>query len=221
MKQRLILVDYENIGKIDLSLLDASYKAIIFVGARQNTPKASRKRSTAHRFSRVDFQKIEGVGKNALDFHIAFQLGRTFETAPETQCIVLSKDKGFDPLLAYLNKNGLACQRIAALEELLAEELPEPEAQALENACKHCGKASCVEHLGGQWCSHCGHFSSPPDPQQMPSRQAKYREKKKESYGYEPLMGTCAWCHQRTDMSGGIYDDGEWMCPGCISAYAR
>ncbi|WP_228757920.1 hypothetical protein, partial [Pseudomonas aeruginosa] len=66
-----------------------------------------------------------------------------------------------------------------------------------------------------------GHFSSPPDPQQMPSRQAKYREKKKESYGYEPLMGTCAWCHQRTDMSGGIYDDGEWMCPGCISAYAR
>jgi len=219
--QRLILVDYENIGKIDLSLLDASYRAIIFVGAKQNTPKASRKPSAAHRFSRVDFQKIEGVGKNALDFHIAFQLGRTFETAPETQCIVLSKDKGFDPLLAYLNKNGLACQRIGALEELAAEELPEPVALSPEDACGRCGKASCVEHLGGQWCSHCGHFSSPPDPQQMPSRQAKYREKKKESYGYEPLMGTCAWCHQRTDMSGGIYDDGEWMCPGCISGYAR
>ncbi|AVO56094.1 hypothetical protein C7A17_26245 [Ectopseudomonas mendocina] len=221
MTRRLILVDYENIGKVDLSLLDNSYRAIIFVGAKQNTPKASRKPSTVHRFSRVDFQKIEGVGKNALDFHIAFQLGRTFETAPETQCIVLSKDKGFDPLLAYLNKKGLVCQRIAALEELLLEELPESEAQALENACKSCGKLSCVEHLGGQWCSYCGNFSSPPDPQQMPSRQAKYREKKKDSYGYEPLMGTCAWCHQRTDMSGGIYDDGEWMCSGCISGYAR
>lgn len=221
MTQRLILVDYENIGKIDLSLLDASYRAIIFVGAKQNTPKASRKPSTAHRFSRVDFQKIEGVGKNALDFHIAFQLGRTFETAPETQCIVLSKDKGFDPLLAYLDKNGLACQRIAALEDLLPAELPVTVQQTLENACKRCGRASCVEHLGGQWCSHCGHFSSPPDPQQMPSRQAKYRANKNESYGYEPLMGTCAWCHQRTDMSGGIYDDGEWMCPSCISGYAR
>ncbi|MDP9937881.1 PIN domain-containing protein [Ectopseudomonas alcaliphila] len=221
MTQRLILVDYENIGKIDLSLLDASYRAIIFVGAKQNTPKASRKPSTAHRFSRVDFQKIEGVGKNALDFHIAFQLGRTFETAPETQCIVLSKDKGFDPLLAYLNKNGLACQRIIALEELLPEELPEPEVLAPENACKLCGKASCVEHLGGQWCSYCGHFSSPPDPKQMPSCQEKYREKKKDSYSYGPLMGTCAWCYQRSDMSGGIYDDGEWMCPGCISGYAR
>lgn len=147
--QRLILVDYENIGKIDLSVLDGSYRAIIFVGAKQNTPKASRTPSTAHRFSRVDFQKIEGVGKNALDFHIAFQLGRIFETAPETQCVVLSKDKGFDPLLAYLNKNGLACQRIEGLDELVSEELPEPVVPASDDACSSCGKASCVEHLGG------------------------------------------------------------------------
>ncbi|MGU0733906.1 PIN domain-containing protein [Pseudomonas aeruginosa] len=224
--QRLILVDYENIGKIDLSLLDASYRAIIFVGAKQNTPKASRKPSTAHRFSRVDFHKIEGIGKNALDFHIAFHLGRTFETAPETECIVLSKDKGFDPLLAYLNKNGLACQRIAALEELLppADQqapVPAPAASPAGATCGRCGKASCAEHLGGQWCSNCGHFASPPDPKQMPSRQPQYREKKQNAYAYEPLMATCGWCHQRTDMSGGIYDDGEWMCGGCISRYAR
>lgn len=160
--QRLILVDCENIGKIDLSLLDASCRAIIFVGAKQNAPKASHTLSTAHRFSRVDFQKIEGVGKNALDFHIAFQLGHTYETAPGPHCVVLSKDKGFDPLLAYLNKNGLACQRIATLEELLPEELV---AQTPADACNRCGKASCVEHLGGQWCSHCSHFSSPPNPQ--------------------------------------------------------
>lgn len=221
MTQRLILVDYENIGKIDLSLLDASYHAIIYVGAKQNTPKASRNPSTAHRSTRVDFQKIEGVGKNALDFHIAFQLGRTFETAPETECIVLSKDKGFDPLLAFLNRNGLACQRVAALDELLPAEPPaEPVEQPREDACKRCGKATCVEHLGGQWCSDCGYFSSLPDPKRMPSQQPQYRVKKHDSYTYEPLMGTCGWCHQRTDMSGGIYDDGEWMCGGCIGRYA-
>ncbi|MCY1307941.1 hypothetical protein D9M70_579090 [compost metagenome] len=55
----------------------------------------------------------------------------------------------------------------------------------------------------------------------MPSRQPQYREKKKDAFTYEPLMATCGWCHQRTDMSGGIYDDGEWMCGGCISRYAR
>jgi hypothetical protein len=69
---------------IDLSILDDSFRAIIFVGAKQNPPRASRKKATEHRFSRVDFQKIEGSGKNALDFHIAFELGRTFETAPMT-----------------------------------------------------------------------------------------------------------------------------------------
>ncbi len=224
LPKRLVLVDYENIGKIDLSQLDVSYRAIIFVGARQNTPKDSRRPSTAHRFTRVDFHKIEGVGKNALDFHIAFQLGRTFETAPDTECIVLSKDKGFDPLLAYLNKNGLVCRRISALDELQPQAAPElsvPVGSPEGVMCKRCGKASCVEHLGGQWCSDCGHFASPPDPGLMPSQQPKYREKKKDTYAYEPLMGTCGWCHQRTDMSGGIYDDGEWMCPACVSSYTN
>ena len=111
MTKRLLLVDLENVHKIDLSLLDESYRAIIYVGAKQNPPKAASKKATAHRFQRVDFQKIEGSGKNALDFHIAFQLGRIIETEPETECIVLSADKGFDPLLSHLNKNGLICRR--------------------------------------------------------------------------------------------------------------
>lgn len=76
MTQRLLLVDLENVHKIDLSLLDETYRAIVYVGAKQNPPKAASKKSKAHRFQRVDFQKIEGAGKNALDFHIAFELGR-------------------------------------------------------------------------------------------------------------------------------------------------
>ena len=70
MGKKLLLVDLENKHKVDLSPLD-SFKAIIFVGANQNPPKAFKKPATAHRFSRVDFLKISGSGKNALDFHIA------------------------------------------------------------------------------------------------------------------------------------------------------
>jgi len=103
--KKLLLVDLENKHKVDLSPLDESFKAIIFVGAHQNPPKASKKPATAHRFSRVDFLKISGAGKNALDFHIAFELGRTFETAPDTECFVLSGDKGFDPLLCWRRLN--------------------------------------------------------------------------------------------------------------------
>lgn len=220
MDMKLVLVDYENIQKIDLSILDDTYSAIIFVGARQNPPKASKHKATAHRFSRVDFHKIEGTGKNALDFHIAFQLGRTIETAPQTVCFVLSKDKGFDPLLSHLNKNGLKCRRIASIEELVplpVVTVPKPE----DVVCRKCGKASTIEHHGGRWCANCGCFASPADPKKLPSNEAGYRELKQDGDYDSRLMAECGWCHQRTDMSGGIYDDGEWMCGNCIGQYAQ
>lgn len=220
MTKKLVLVDYENIQKIDLSILDESYRAIVFVGAKQNPPKAAKKPTTAHRFTRVDFQKIEGTGKNALDFHIAFQLGRTIEVAPATECFVLSRDKGFDPLLSHLNKNGLKCQRINSLDELMVPSVaakPEP----AEEFCLKCGKASTIEHHGGRWCSNCGGFSKPADPKKLPSNQPNYTESQHQAYEYSPIMAECGWCYQRKDMTGGIYDDGEWMCGDCISRYAR
>lgn len=35
MSKKLVLVDYENVQRIDLSMLDDSYRAIVFVGANQ------------------------------------------------------------------------------------------------------------------------------------------------------------------------------------------
>ena len=61
---------------------------------------------------------MEGNGSNALDFFIACHLGRVLEKAPGTTCVILSKDKGFDPLIQHLNKTGLKCSRINSLMEL-------------------------------------------------------------------------------------------------------
>ena len=46
MSQTLLLVDFENVHKVDISLLDESYRAIIFVGANQNPPKAAKNKAT-------------------------------------------------------------------------------------------------------------------------------------------------------------------------------
>ncbi|WP_434735888.1 PIN domain-containing protein [Candidatus Accumulibacter meliphilus] len=193
MNKKLILVDYENISRIDLSILDDSFRAIIFVGAKQNRPKASTKKTTEHRFARVDFQKIDGSGKNALDFHIAFELGRTIEIAPTTKCFVLSKDKGFDPLLSHLNKNGLQCRRVTCITELVpqgstqarvsetvtcsTEHVPDQDAHTPTPdavLCGRCRKESTIEHNGGRWCSNCGCFSQPPDPTCPPPKKIGY-----------------------------------------------
>lgn len=226
MTKKLLLVDYENVHKIDLSVLDETYSAIIFVGAKQNPPKAAKKPATAHRFSRVDFQKIEGSGKNALDFHIAFQLGRTIETAPETECFVLSRDKGFDPLLTHLNKNGLKCRRLESIDALVPEQVevaPGPE----QVICTRCLKASTIEHHGGHWCTNCGCFASPPDPRLLPSNQKDFHQNQRSGRFQEfidndrGIFAECGWCQQRGDMTGGIYDDGEWMCGHCVARYAK
>lgn len=231
MTKRLLLVDLENVHKIDLSLLDETYRAIIYVGAKQNPPKAASKKTTAHRFQRVDFQKIEGNGKNALDFHIAFQLGRIIETEPDTECIVLSADKGFDPLLSHLNKNGLCCRRVNAMAELLPA-VEEPVAPVAfddpdRTVCPRCHKASTIEHHGGRWCSNCGSFAVRPDPSLLPSASLGYRESRSAPFAerleqerYLRNLPVCGWCNQKKDMSTGIYDDGEWMCGDCVSGYA-
>lgn len=220
MTKKLLLVDLENKHKVDLSPLDESFRAIIFVGANQNPPKASTRPTTAHRFSRVDFLKISGAGKNALDFHIAFELGRTFETAPDTQCFVLSGDKGFEPLLSHLNANGMTCRRVENIADIVPANIVPMVAPDLI-VCPHCKKASTIEHHGGHWCSNCGRFATPPDLKLLPSNQKDYRAQERFSYKDNATYAECGWCHQRTDMTGGIYDDGEWMCGGCIAGYAR
>ena len=221
MTKKLLLIDLENKHKVDLSpWMKAS--GLSFCGANQNPPKASKKPATAHRFKRVDFLKISGAGKNALDFHIAFELGRTFETAPDTQCFVLSGDKGFDPLLNHLNNSGMSCRRVESIDELVPASVAPVVAPAPDVVvCPFCKKASTVEHHGGHWCSNCGRFATPPDPKLLPSNQKGYREPERDRYEDYAIYSVCGWCNQNTDMTGGIYDDGEWMCGGCMTRYAK
>ncbi len=68
-------------------------------------------------------------------------------------------------------------------------------------------------------CTNCGCFASPPDPKLLPSLQPNFENREPED-DYS-IYSVCGWCHQNTDMTGGIYDDGEWMCDGCIDRYAK
>ncbi len=72
----------------------------------------------AHRLGErfVDID-IEGQGKNALDFHIAFYLGEHLANEPGIEGIILSKDKGFDPLVKHLQGRKLNVRRANSLAE--------------------------------------------------------------------------------------------------------
>ena len=118
MSKRLLLVDYENVQQVDFDRLDEGFQVMVFVGASQKSVPIDVVACTQKLGNRVVWHRVDGNGSNALDFYIAFQLGRVIETMPDLHCIVLSKDKGFDPLLRHLNKSGLKCRRINSLLEL-------------------------------------------------------------------------------------------------------
>ena len=113
--KKLLLVDFENVPKVDLSALPPDVTVPFFFGASQRTvPTAFLKEALklGPRFVPID---IEGQGKNALDFHIAFYLGEYLQAAPGAECVILSRDKGFDPLVRHLSGRGFKVRRVGAI----------------------------------------------------------------------------------------------------------
>jgi hypothetical protein len=53
------------------------------------------------------------------------------------------------------------------------------------------------------------------DPMLLPSRQPDVKDRSRKRDEDYSIYAVCGWCHQNTDMTGGIYDDGEWLCGGC------
>ncbi len=121
-KKTVLLVDYENVQNVDLSVIqDQDIDIKIFVGQVQSKIPIELVQATQQLGQRVEWIKIDGAGINALDFHIAFYLGRLSKEIKGISFLVLSKDKGFDPLIKYINKNKIKCQRIESLAQISKE----------------------------------------------------------------------------------------------------
>ena len=117
MSDTILLVDFENVGKIDLAAVPDGFVVALFFGAAQKSvPKEflNAALKLRERFVAID---MEGQGKNALDFHIAYYLGQYLTQSPKTPCVILSKDRGFDPLIKHLGLRGFTVRRASTLRE--------------------------------------------------------------------------------------------------------
>jgi hypothetical protein len=63
----------------------------------------------------AEYIKIQGSGPDAVDFHIAFYIGRLAASHSGASFTIVSKDRGFDPLVKHLGTLGIACQRVAEI----------------------------------------------------------------------------------------------------------
>jgi hypothetical protein len=106
MSETVYLLDHENQAKADLANLADDSSVVLFLGMTSTINRALFRSSMDLGRERVSSISIEGTGKNALDFHLAFHLGEILSQSPRTRCVIVSRDKGFAPLVKYLRGRG-------------------------------------------------------------------------------------------------------------------
>jgi hypothetical protein len=113
-------VDFENVQPEDMDLLQAgdAFKVKIFIGANQVKIPISIARALQSLGSDAEYIQIDGNGSNALDFHIAYYMGRLAIECPDSFFHVISKDTGFDPLIKHLKKQKVFCQRSISIGDI-------------------------------------------------------------------------------------------------------
>ena len=103
MIKRVLLVDYENIQKVELSNIPNDTKVYLVFGAKQKKLPTDLVLQGDKMKDRFTYVSINEMQHNAVDFCIAFYLGEYLARHPKVECIILSKDKkGFDPLVKHL-----------------------------------------------------------------------------------------------------------------------
>lgn len=117
MKMNYVLIDYENVQPKNLALLAEDYfRVIVFVGANQAKIPIELAQAMQVLGQKAEYVRISGSGPNALDFHIAYYIGRLAASDPRAFFHVISKDTGFDPLIAHLKTQQIFSSRFATLD---------------------------------------------------------------------------------------------------------
>jgi hypothetical protein len=129
MTERVLLVDLENVQKIDLSQVPADARVMIFYGVTQKKLPEELVVQAQPLGARLKWIKISGQGPNALDFHIAYYLGQELASNPALECAIFSRDTGFDPR-AYMPPGEFAEGRISRSEARRANGSLHPAADA-------------------------------------------------------------------------------------------
>jgi hypothetical protein len=117
MKTNYVLVDCENVPAPAISLLKGGhFRVILFLGP--NNSKLKKALSTQPVDERLECIEMAGSGKNALDFHIAYYLGKLSSEDPSRRFYIISKDRGFDPLIRHVQSLHISISRLKSIEAI-------------------------------------------------------------------------------------------------------
>ena len=119
-----VLIDFESVQPKDLEILvDYPFKVFVFVGANQMKVPFKLAAALQELGKNGRYIKISGNGKNALDFHIAYYIGKLSQQDSKASFYIISKDCGFDPLVEYLKSKKIKVQREKELRKIIQQNI--------------------------------------------------------------------------------------------------
>ena len=125
MNSWFVLVDFENVQPKNIGLLHGgAFKIKVFVGANQAKVPLEIARALQAFGPHAEYIQIEGSGRNALDFHIAYYLGRLAAENPDASFCIVSKDSGFDPLIRHVTAQKVFCKRFESISDIHLSDTP-------------------------------------------------------------------------------------------------
>lgn len=100
MRTNYVLIDFENVHVKSLDLLEGEhFRVMVFLGPKNTKLPVDLVLAMQAFGERAEYVTLEASGTNALDFHVAFHLGRLATADPDAFFHIISKDTGFDPLV--------------------------------------------------------------------------------------------------------------------------
>lgn len=116
MSHHFVLSDYENVQFTDAGgFKPGDCRIRVFIGQNQANVPVELVKALLPFGPDADLLRISGTGPNALDFHIAYYIGRWAMEFPGSSFTIISKDTGFDPLIRHLATHNIVCKRVHKL----------------------------------------------------------------------------------------------------------
>ena len=119
MRTNFVLIDSENVKPEYIEKLrQEHFRVVVFVGPKLKKLEFPIVNAVQSLGSNGSYVQISSSGPDALDFHIAYYIGKYSAEHPDAYFHIISKDTGFDPLIKHLKEQKVFCCRSASVLEI-------------------------------------------------------------------------------------------------------
>ncbi|HEX5222919.1 MAG TPA: PIN domain-containing protein [Verrucomicrobiae bacterium] len=133
-----IFVDCENVREVDPAVFgDKTVHVTLLLGPQKAKLDVTLVEKLLQHAANVEFIRLTSPGRNALDFALAYYLGRAVLADPGGYFHLVSKDTGYNPLIEHLRTKRIRIRRHADFAALTLPAAPNPAEPIASPTAKH------------------------------------------------------------------------------------